>query len=787
MKISFTSQLQLQLFTLWVTSFSTTPIQAEEAVRLENVIVEGISAPGNGLMTPQNSTQATSVVSRPAIEQKNSLNNVYQAMDMLPGVNTYSYDATGLFGGGIRMRGFNSDQIGVSIDGAPMNDAGNFAVFASELVELENLEQIDVIQGGNPTDAPMVGATGGSIGMLTSNPTDQARFRVQQSYGAFDAYKTFLRADTGYLGDQRFKAFVSVSKAEADKFKGYGGADREHLDFKGVLNLSPGNSITGGLLYNELYNNNLRTLTLREIQTLGRYADFGNQPPAHLVGVNGTAQVERVPADNYFDLSLNPYRNYLATLKGRFEPMPNLKFDVDPYYNYGYGTGGNELRTLAESNGSGKIGGGVADINQDGDSRDTVMIYSGALTETQRPGVTARLHSKLANHHLMAGYWYEYAHHRRTQPGVRFDGAGNSADPWLENTSALLLRQDGTPFQGRDFLTENYSQSFFAQDDIKFLNDKLLLSLGFRYTELRRDFYNYASEGFPADYNVKASYARPLPNVGIRYQFTEQQQIFASRAENFKAPPDSVFYGLINGGTAGADGKLTGYRLKSVNIDEEVSTNWDLGYRFSNQDVSFAGTLFYIDYRNRIASAYDPINATSTNYNVGDSTTKGVELESAWRFLPNWSVYGSFSYTHSRMEQNLRTAANSFENTAGKAFPDVPEYLAGAALQYRNGPWSANLSAKYTGRRYSTLVNDESISGYTLVSFDAGYRLPSTGWFRDPMVRFNVYNLLDEDYLNLNAGSGSTFTTRAQGAGGIAPSYYIGAPRSFSVMLSTDF
>lgn len=786
-KLSLISSRELQIIIAAVALAYSVSGQANDMIKLEKVVVEEKITPGNGLMTSQDTTRARSVISRAAIEQENSLNNVYQAMDLAPGVNTYSYDATGLFGGGLRMRGFNSDQIGVSIDGTPMNDAGNFAVYAAELVDLENLEYIDVIQGGNSIDAPMVGASGGSVGMFISNPTDHARFRVQQSYGAFNAYKTFLRADTGYLGQQRFKAFISVSKAEADKFKGYGSADREHLDFKAVLNLSQGNSITGSLLYNEILNNNLRTLTLQEIQTLGRDADFGYQAPVHLLGVNGTSQVEQIPADRYFNLSLNPYRNYLATLKGRFELAPNLKLDFDPYYSYGYGTGGNQLRLLAESNSSSKIGGGIADINGDGDSLDTVMIYSGALTETQRPGFTTRLHGQIANHNLMAGYWYEYSHHRRSQPAVRFDNAGNSADPWLDNALLFVLRQDGTPFQGRDFLTESFSQSFFVQDDIKFLQDKLLLSLGFRYTEIRREFYNYASEGYPADYSFKASYARALPNVGLRYQFAKHHQFFASGSENFKAPPDSVFYGLYQGGTLGNDGKLTGFNLKSVNVREEVSTNWELGYRFNDDNLSFSGTLFYIDYRNRIASAYDPINAIRTNYNVGDATTKGMELESAWRFLPEWTVYGSFSYTHNRMQQNLQTGNDTFENTAGKSLPDVPQWLAAAALQYRNGPWSASLSAKYTGRRYSTLVNDEAINGYTLVNFDAVYRLPSTGWFRDPMIKFNVYNLLDEDYLNLNAGSGSGFTVRAQGPGGRSPSYYIGAPRSFSVMLSTDF
>ncbi|MDD5113433.1 MAG: TonB-dependent receptor [Methylobacter sp.] len=774
-------------FALIATLLISAQGQANDSITLEPLVVEGLSPPGNSLMSPQDTPQSRSIISRAAIEQKSPLNNAYQAMDLLPGVNTYSYDATGLFGGGLRMRGFNSDQLGISIDGAPLNDAGNFAIYPSELVDLENLEEITVTQGSSTTDAPMVGATGGSIGFNTSSPTDHARLRVMQSYGAYNSYKSFLRGDTGYLGDKRFKAFISISKAEAEKWKGYGGADREHLDFKGVLNLAPGSSITGGFLYNEMLNNNLRTLTLAEIQTLGRSADFGHVAPQHLAGINGSAQVEKAPSDLYYNLNLNPYLNYLATLKGRFEILPNLQLEVDPYYSYGYGTGGNQLRSLAESNAANKLGGGIRDINHDGDTLDTVMVYSGAVTDTERPGITTRVRSQIANHHLMGGYWFEYAHHRRTQPAVSFDTAGNSADPWLEKGSLYLLRQNSTPYMGRDFLTLNTSQSFFGQDDISFLNDELILTLGLRYTQIQRDFTNFASEGGGGYYNIKETYAKPLPSVGLRYQFTEAQQVFISRAENFKAPPDSVFYGLIKGGSFDNQGQLTGYTLKPVNVKEEVATNWDLGYRYTGKNISISGSLFYIDYRDRIASAYDPANNIDTNYNVGDSTTRGVELESAYRFLSNWSVYSSLTYTDSHIDQNMQTSANTFEATAGKAFPDVPNWMSGSALQYRNGPWSANLSAKYTGKRYSTLVNDESIKGYTLVSFDAGYRLPSKGWFKDPTVRFNVYNLFNQDYLNLNAGSGSGFTNRALGVGGVAPSYYVGAPRSFSVMLSTDF
>ncbi len=758
---------------------------ADDTTALGRIVVEG-DAPGNGLMMQEETPKARSSVTRAAIEQKSALNNPFQLIDLLPGVNTYSHDATGLFGGGLRMRGFNSDQLGVTVDGVPVNDSGNFAVYPPELIDIENLEEIFITQGSTDTDAPHVGATGGNIGMVTSIPVDKSRLRAQQTFGSDNARKTFVRADTGYLGDNRFKAFISYSKAEADKWKGSGAAEREHIDLKGVLNLAPGNSITAGLLWNKMLNNNLRTLTLAQIDTLGRNTDFGTVAPQHLVGVNGTAQTERPPSDLYYNLNLNPFKNYIATLKGNFQLTPTLRLDVEPYFWYGYGTGGSQLRTLTESNTPTRLGGGIRDINRDGDTLDTAMIYSGAVTETRRPGITTRLSTQLDNHKLMAGIWYEHARHSRTQPGVTFDNAGNSADPWLDNPAQYLLRQDGTAYQGRDFLTVSTGKSVFLQDNIGLMNDRLNLLLGLRHTGISRDFTNTASEGGGATYNVQQDYSKTLPSLGARYQLNNEQQVFFNVAENFRAPPDSIYYGLLNGGTY-TNGVLTGFTLKPVNVAAETATNWDLGYRYAGKEISFSGSLFFVDFKNRIASAYDPVNNANTNYNVGDSTTRGFELESAWRFQPKWSVYGSLTYTRSRIDQNLQTGANSFEATAGKQFPDVPNWMAGAALQYRDGPWSGNLSAKYTGQRYSTLVNDESVGGFTLVNFDAGYRLPSTALFRNPWLRFNVYNLLDTDYLYLNAGSGSSFTNRALGDGGSAPSYYIGAPRTFSVMLASDF
>ncbi|MFW5444310.1 MAG: TonB-dependent receptor, partial [Methylococcaceae bacterium] len=655
-------------------------LEKEEILTLDTMLVEPIDPPGHGFMIPLSAPRARSIITRAAIEQKNTQNNFYQTMDLVPGVNVYSRDASGLFGGGLRMRGFNDNQIGVSVDGAPVNDVSNFEVYPEQLVDLENVEEISIIQGGNNTDAPMVAASGGSINIVTTQPADDFLIRAQQSYGAYNSYKSYLRLDTGYLGDGFFKAFLSLSNAGTKKWKGQGDADRKHVDFKSVFNLSSNSSITIGVLYNEKFNHHLRSLTLDQINTLGRDADFGTKAPQHLVGVNGTAQIE-TPPDSFYKLRFNPYRTALATLHGRFQLSSNLRLEIDPYFSYGYGTGGNQLNLLSEGNGANSFGGGVRDINNDGDTLDTIMISSSSLTETYRPGVTARLRGEIANHRLMAGYWYEFSRQGWTKPAVTFDANGDSASVWFDDKSKYLRNQDGSYYQGEEFVTRNYSQSIFAQDDISFLDDKLVLSVGLRYTKISQDSFNKASTGSPADYNIKRTYSRFLPNAGISFQFTDKQQVFISRAENFKIPHDSVYHNLIQGGSFNAQGQFTGFTLNPVVVEEESSTTWELGYRYTGEDIFFSGTLYYVDFKDRLATAFDIDTNIFTNTNVGDSITKGLELEAAWRFVQNWSVYGSFSYIDSEIEDNLLITANTFEATAGRAFPGVPELMAGASLR----------------------------------------------------------------------------------------------------------
>jgi iron complex outermembrane receptor protein len=762
--------------------------------------VEGLpGGTATGLIAQEESPKMRSSVNREAIERLTPLANPYQMIDLLPGVNTFSQDATGLFGGGIRVRGANSDQLGFTVNGVPVNDSGNFAVYPMEYVDAENICEVNLTQGGTDTEAPHVGASGGNIGISYCAPDDKTGFRFAQTIGSLNSRRTFVRADTGLFANDKAKFFVSYSNTYANQFQGPGNAQRDHIDMG--IEIRPDNQwrLTSNFSYNKMFNNNFRTLTQQQIDSGGRDQTFSSNPAINPTPVFGTAQtVAAVTSDNtYYQNSVNPFVNIIWSGKAEYKMSKDVTFTAEPYFWYGHGTGGTQQRVLAESAYSGSsLNYGVRDLNRDGDTLDRLYVYSSNVTETYRPGITLKSNIRLDNHDVMVGAWFERARHLQTGPAVGFDSGGASADPWLFNSNQYFQYGNGQNYQSRNWQTISTSTSLFAQDTIKMLEDKLLLQLGVRATQITRDFTNYANSGSTsvlgastADYDISKTYGKVLPNVGLRYRLDEQQQVFANVAQNMRVPNNSALANLLVGGTI-QNGLLTGATLRDPEVKMETSTNLDIGYRFASDKWTFAGSAYYIDFQNRIASAYDVTANQTIDFNVGSVTTKGVEVEAGYKINNNWSMYGSATYNISTMKNDLPLTATASLPTAGAQLPDTPNWMTGLRVSYQSNSWYGNLDMKYTGAAYSTLVNDEKMSAYTLFNGAIGYRFEDYGLLKNPSIQLNVYNIFNTKYQRISSNSGSGFTPNAvalPGLSAVAPSYYIGAPTFVSLTLRAGF
>ena len=738
---------------------------------------------GMGLMVTEDAPKARSTITAEELEKQRPTGNAYEALEMLPAVNSYNHDATGLFGGGLSLRGFNSDQIGATINGVPVNDSGSFSVFPQEYVDQENTCSQFVTQGSTDVDSPQVGATGGNFGINTCNPENKRRFRVMHTMGQLNMMKTFLRVDSGRLSDNRSKFFVSLSHAETDKWKGKGGAKRDHLDAGFNYDFDRFNYVHATFLYNDALNNNINNLTLDELNTRGYFSDFSDTFVGHVAPVRGTAQADAVQSPNFYQLATNPFENaiFSATIKARL--TDNIDLKVLPYMWYGFGTGGLQQRRQTESTGFlnpiTNRNTAAVDLNGDGDTLDTVIMANSSVTKTYRPGITSSLTYTFGNHQLLGGFWFERARHGQTGPMVPVTQGGEPVDYFLQDQK--VLRANGTPFQSRDWNTISTAKQVFLQDTMSFMDDRLKVNVGIRTPTITRDFTNNASEGNQnPTYNIKRTYKDVLPQLGARFRLTPDDQFFASVAKNMKAPPNFVFSNVgsnvfLNNGVA----TLTG------DVKEETSYNTDIGYRHQDSKFIATFTVFTVDFRDRQATAFDPVTQVSTYTNVGKVSNKGFEIEVGNMPVGGFSFYGSFGYSDSEIKDNLQARSGVFLPTAGKEMINTPRRKMSLSAEYQNGAFWTRIKARATSRQAASFTNDVFAPGYTTYGIDGGYTLPNFGIFKRPKLTVNLSNITNKQYRNPSSTT-VTHTVLTNGVNPATQRYYLGAPRFASATLSVD-
>jgi len=795
------------------------PRAKDDMVRLGTITVVGSGAKlGTGMMLNDDSVKGRSTITKEAMEKELGTGNVLQSIAQLPGVNTYNYDATGLFGGDVTIRGFSSDQIGFTVNGVPVNDSGGYAFYAQEMIDKENVCTASVAQGSPELESPHSGATGGSVSMITCDPTDKFRIRATQTVGGLNLNRTFVRVDSGRFMNNMAKVFLSYSHAEADKWKGVGKAKKDHIDAGFSLDLSEDNKILGSILYNRMVNQNIWSVSNAQVAANGYYFDYASTfTPLKTPGPGAQVDVAQNPL--YYGMALNPFKNVIASVSGSFKLGQDTYLKVQPYTWYGFGNGGwsqlilDETGTAQKSSSSGSsLIGGAVDINGDGDTLDKVAVGRASVTKTMRPGITGELSTTMGSHYLKVGLWYERATHTQTQPAVRIGADGVPLDIWLQE--GCIQRADKTCYQGRNTKTISTAYQVYLNDQITLLNDRAFLNLGLRLPHVERDVYNYANESgnlpytvnsttgaYTAgaassrvfqDYRIKRSFYSALPQLGARFNLNSQQHVFLNVAKNFRAPPNFAYFGNYVGLVTRGTQAIAMEPL--VEVKPETSVMVDGGWRFQSKDVSISATVYNKTFKNRQVQAIDPNTLVSTYINAGGTKGQGFELEIGSGVVNGFSAYGSLTLQKETINEDLRVTATGYLPTAGKQFGKVPDKMASLSLQYDQGPIYARLKGKFTAAQFVDLMNQEAAPSYSTLDLDAGYKFGNWGFLKSPQLRLNISNLGNKQYRNpssilTNAAATPLRTTNNSVATQSASTqfYYLGAPRMTSLTFSVDF
>ncbi|MBZ9648980.1 TonB-dependent receptor [Sphingobium sp. 3R8] len=707
-------------------------------------------------------------------------------LEQLPGFNVQTDGALGLyeFGNSVQTRAFNLDQIGFVVDGIPTgrSDAfGGSPVF--RYVDNENLGVVEASVGAGDVGLPSYSTLGPVVQYNSIAPQDEMGLFVSQSFGDDSLKRTFIRVNTGKVGP--FKAYVSRTKLNSDLWRGPGTIDREHWEAQLHADLGGDSWARFKFVSNDFFDYDSPTLTRAQyncastnlVGQCGRdYAYLENMPNT-TTGFAPTVPGVYYSNSNYanvYNLAINVRKDRLygatfhAGIADGVWAESTLYWEDKGGYGVSPDTYANSLtRYTAQAQA------GLAVTAPKG------VQYGRSGVGGNRYGIANKLHWEQGNNIVEAGLWAEVDKYHRTQ--ARYNTVDGAPDGEPNLDELVYLR--------RNYRSQRDTLQVSLKDTLKLMDDRLVLDVGFKGLMLDyslrgyRDFDDYyrvvggvGVAGWGPQINSAHYRDMFLPMAGVLYKLDGRSQIFASYAENMALPKgmDDI-YAVTRTGTSAL----------VPQPNPERSKNMELGFRTNQGQVYASIAGYYTKFKNRIQSITTFVEgggaSTETFYqNVGRVKAYGVEASGTYKpaFL-NGLAYANanVTYNHAKFQDDI--VASVTYATAGKYIPDSAKWIVSGGVTIEPASWLvANISGKYTSKRWSTFTNTagSSVPAYTVFSgyVDIGDGF-SLGPIKSVKARFNVDNIFDKDVLSFISSS-------VTGDGAFRPL----SPRTFQFTISGE-
>jgi iron complex outermembrane receptor protein len=798
--------------------------QSTATSELDTLVVTAAKGPKtlDGAMVAETAPKSKYTITNAFLARQQDGQTVLQSLNLVPGVIFQNSDPYGSSGGSIRLHGQDGAHIGFLVDGVPLNDGGNYAIYSNQQVDAELIEQANVNTGSTDADTVTASATAGVINYTTLKATHDFGVVMKAGLGTDNYRRVFGLIQTGDLGPWGTRGWLSASYQKYDKFKGEGALEKKQINARVEQDLAkPGDFLALNLNYNQNRNSSyyapyLATSTASIAADVDRYGDDVdyNTVWTPTTAVNGTA--DTVPVGNsttllgFYGPRINPSNTGTIRGQSRFTLLPNLKLTVDPSFNYTLANGGGTT-SLSETavqllNAAGTSG---VDLNGDGDTKDTVQVYSPSNTNTRRYGLNTSLIWDVADHHrIRLAYAYDEAHTRQTGEYSLLTSDGFAANVFSgkDGYGTPIYNADGEVAQKRN----RASVATFKQPSVEyrgeFLDERLIANIGVRFPTLDRELHQYCysragsttyyctsrtptstttlASGAVAQsvvingatyfspFDAKRSFDAVLPNVGLSWRLNDIGSVYASYSEQMSSPKVDNLYTLTSTGALGS-------------VEPETGKTVEVGYRFQTPSVMASISTYQTQIENRIVTTTDPTDNTYIDRNVGAVEIKGVDGQLQWRLDEHLTTYVSAAYTDAKLKDDIFiSTALGYAQTAGKQVVETPKWTFSGRLTYDVGKFSFGVQGKFVGDRYITDVNDVEVPHYTVWDADIRYDLGGDGW-KTSYVQLNVTNLFDEDYYGNLSGTTTSGTPGAAGYG--QPYAYLGAPRAAVISLKTAF
>ena len=262
-----------------------------------DIVVTGTKT-GKGGITVPDVPKTRITVGADTISRQRPGQTVNEIINLVPGVSFQNNDATGAAGGTFTIRGFDSSRISQTLDGIPLNDTGNYAIYSNQQQDPETLDSISVNLGSTDVDSPTASAVGGTVNIRTRKPTQDFSAMMSGTYGTYlgqgdplnrSIFRVYGSVDTGEIAHTGVRAFFTGSSISADNpFSNYSRLKKQQYNARIFKDLGDnGDFLSLAGQWNENRNNFLGSVPLRN-DTDATVVTINNVPTtvARIVGPN---------------------------------------------------------------------------------------------------------------------------------------------------------------------------------------------------------------------------------------------------------------------------------------------------------------------------------------------------------------------------------------------------------------------------------------------------------------------------------------------------------------------
>jgi iron complex outermembrane recepter protein len=763
-----------------VTSANAQEAGGESEARQETVVVQGRRVSTADTAIGQDEATNTVAVTRDELLSAPGGISGLKMLESLPGFNVQTDGALGLyeFGNSVTVRAFNLQQIGFVLDGVPMgrSDAfGGSPIF--RYVDNENLGSVVASPGAGDVSLPSYASLGPIVSYNTVDTSDTPGGMLSYTMGDDNLERSFIKLETGNING--LSAYVSRSKTDSDLWRGPGTIDREHIEGKIKYEFDEDTFIKFGYVHNDFNDYDSPSAPESTFENDYYYGYAAAIPETGCIAAtpgvydfNGDGSITDADftpiftggtCTNYYEDRINVRDDSLYSLNFQTDITPNLMLKATAYQEDkdGYGVSPEGTSSaLARFLGQSAVGLDVV--------YPRGVQYGLSGVGGTRKGFVGGIEWQAANHKVEAGFWVEDEDYTRTQ--ARLNKTNGSADG--------DVIYDETVYYRRNYTSVRDTLQLYLKDTVSLMDDRLNLEIGVKSLSVDysldgyRDYDDYyrIEEGTGAflpgygPQSVGETYENNfLPMVGGVYDLNGTDQIFASYSQNYALPrgADDIFSIAATDPTTDPLPAPEG----------EESENYELGFRTNRPQFYGSAALFYTSFDNRLVagSVINPATAQPEAYYIsaGKTDAYGFELSGVYKpdvFGGKLYFDGNLTYNKTEVKDDTNVDGEgaldpTVDYLSGYGLPDSPEWLATGGITYEPTEWLvANVSGKYTGKRYAQFNDRYDMEAFTLLSAYLDLGGPNDfGIPENVSLRFNVDNLLDEEVPTAFVFAGSAF------------------------------